>query len=172
MPVVDAPSPSPSDPSSLSNPDEFHLTHLDWRATVDFDRQIISATATYDVQFRGDTADAALKLDTSHLSIREVRVDDAPAKYFLGEWNSQKSHLGQCLSIPISSKASSAEARRAKVAVQYETTSKCTGVQWLPPSQTSEKKFPYMFTQCQAIHARSLLPCMDCPGVKMTYDCK
>jgi len=172
MPVVNAPSPYPSDPSSLSNPDEFNLTHLDWRAIVDFDRQIISATATYDVQYRADAADAVLKLDTSHLSIREVHVDDAPAKYSLGELNSHKSHLGQCLSIPISSKASGVEARKAKVAITYETTSKCTGVQWLPPSQTSEKKFPYMFTQCQAIHARSLLPCMDCPGVKMTYDCR
>ena len=24
-------------------------------------------------------------------------------------------------------------------------------------------------TQCQAIHARSLLPCMDTPGIKSTY---
>ena len=51
----------------------------------------------------------------------------------------------------------------------YETSTHASAIQWLPAAATAEKKHPYVFTQCQAIHARSLLPCQDSPGVKTTY---
>lgn len=54
--------------------------------------------------------------------------------------------------------------------ITYETiAAQCTAVQWLLPEMTAGKKYPYLFTQCQAIHARTLLPCHDSPSVKVTY---
>ena len=81
-----------------------------------------------------------------------------------------KDHLGRRLVIPL---ASATEADKCKVSITYSTSSdpaQCTAAQWLPPSQTAGKIHPYLFTQCQAIHARSLVPCQDLPGAKFTYD--
>lgn len=58
------------------------------------------------------------------------------------------------------------------IRISYETTEKCSAIQWLTPNQTVGKKHPYLFTQCQAIHARSLVPCQDSPAIKITYSAK
>jgi len=56
-----------------------------------------------------------------------------------------------------------------RVRVRYETSPDASAIQWLDAAQTSGKTFPYLFTQCQAIHARSMLPCQDTPAVKCPY---
>ena len=35
----------------------------------------------------------------------------------------------------------------------------------LPPQQTEGKQYPYLFSQFQAIHARSFFPCPDCNNI-------
>ena len=57
----------------------------------------------------------------------------------------------------------------AKVALEYSTTPESAALQFLTPAQTAGGKLPYLFSQCQAIHARSMVPVQDCCAAKATY---
>ena len=81
--------------------------------------------------------------------------------------NMDVSTFGKSLRVYLPSNA--APLSTVKVSIDYSTTPQSSAIQWLPPEQTLGKKRPYLFTQCQAIHARTLLPCQDAPAVKITY---
>ena len=55
------------------------------------------------------------------------------------------------------------------VYIDYETTDEQQATSWLRDEQTSGGKHPYMFTQCQAIHCRSVAPFQDTPSIKSIY---
>ena len=58
------------------------------------------------------------------------------------------------------------------IRINFIITEKCTGLQFLTKEQTHTKKYPFMFTQCEAIQCRSLFPIQDSPSVKSTYKVK
>ena len=150
----------PEDRSSFANPNEVVVVNFEWEANVNFDEKLIEGKATYSL-YRNTFDAKRLCLDTAHLVIHGVTGDKCSIlSYKLHPIT--KSHLGQLLEIDLDSGTTT-------VTITYSTTPRSSASQWLPPSRTAGKKYPYLFTQCQAIHARSLFPCQDRPGVKMTY---
>ena len=75
--------------------------------------------------------------------------------------------FGTALSIQLQKALKKEE--QVDVKIKYNTTEGCTGLQWLTPQQTIGKHHPYLFSQFQAIHARSVVPCQDSPCMKLTY---
>lgn len=87
---------------------------------------------------------------------------------FSSEGQPDSSPLGRALCVTIPADARTAGSA-VKVSIHYTTTAASSALQFLSPAQTAGKAHPFLFTQCQAIHARSLLPCQDTPAVKSTY---
>jgi len=148
----------PVDPHSHARPNEARITHLHWVASVNFDKEVIEATATYDLQKKSDAVE--LILDTYDLDIHGVTDQDGnDLVWELGEMDEI---LGSSLSIGITKGTE-------KVNVSYTTSPGARALQWLDPEQTAGKNLPFLFTQSQAILARTWIPVQDSPGIRYTY---
>ena len=56
-----------------------------------------------------------------------------------------------------------------RIAIQYTTSPTGQAFSWLNADQTAGKVLPYMFTQCEDINCRSVLPLQDTPSNRITY---
>jgi leukotriene-A4 hydrolase len=154
------------DTHSYSNPEQVRVRHVALDLEVLFDRKVLKGSSTLTIERIKPDADS-LKLDTQDLKIIKAETSNdgttfAPAQFTLG---AADKILGAPLAIQLPPRAT-------KVYIEYETSPNASGVQWLEPAQTAGKKYPYVFTQSQAIHARSWIPLQDSPGVRVTYSAK
>lgn len=150
---------------TYANYDEVRVKDLALDINVIFDANAIDGIAI--LTFERIKPDAArLILDTNDLDIRSVEAGDgeswSAARYDLG---ADDPDLGSKLSIEIPPDAS-------KVRIAYRTNSEAEGLQWLSPGQTAGKAHPFMYSQNQAINARSMAPVQDTPEVRMTYSAR
>lgn len=154
------------DVHSLGNPEVVKLVHVDLDLTVHFERKELEGAAVLRIERQpGAGTDVPLMLDTRGLTIVRVGIRDgnegafADAKFEMGPADPV---LGSRLKIPIG------PATR-EVRVDYRTTPSAGALQWLDPSLTAGKGHPFLFTQSEAIHARSWIPLQDSPGVRISY---
>ena len=146
---------------SLSNPGEMKVTHLDLDLTADFDAKRLKGSVT--LTFDKLAADASeLVLDTRDLNIQSVSANGESLAFTLDEVDPE---LGAALRIQVPEGIN-------QVTVSYQTSPQASGVQWLTPAQTAGKQHPFLFTQAQAVHARSFIPLQDSPQVRVTYTAK
>ncbi len=146
------------DPHSCADSVQPRTRHVVLNLTVDFAAKRLEGDAT--LVLSGPSA-GPLDLDAKGLEIRSVTTGTGAAVPFsLGP---SDPILGERLRVEL---PPGTEA----VTVRYATSPGAAALQWLSPEQTAGRKQPFLFSQCQAIHARSMVPLQDTARIRVTYD--
>lgn len=145
------------DPHSHYDDTQPRTASLELQLVCDFDRKRLSGSVT--LRF-AQPVEGPLDLDSRALAIHGAENDAGLSVSFVV--SEQSAILGQRLRLmlPPDTRA---------VMIRYQTSPEATALQWLEPEQTAGRRQPFLFSQCQAIHARTMVPCQDTPIVRVPY---
>ncbi len=157
------------DPHSFADPAIASVKHLDLTLNVDFDKKILTGKASWDIDNRlletikeVRNTPPFISFDTRGLTITKVTLN---VTELVAEWSLDEPvpFLGSRLKVNITPTTT-------RINIYYTTSAEADAVQWLSPEQTAGKVYPFLFTQSQAILARTWIPCQDSPGIRFTYN--
>lgn len=154
------------DVHSYSNFSEILITHIYPHLYVDFNRHIVHGYTDLTVEKKKENV-SVLRLDTKGLAIEYASVvsdnKETPLPWTIPQYHAA---LGSCLQVDIST----VSAKTFVVRISYSTSPTLSGgIQWFKPEQTKGKDHPFVYTQFEAILARTMIPCQDIPAVKAPY---
>ncbi len=145
------------DPHSYYDTTQPRTRHWELEWFIDFSRHQIEGSVTHVLE---GPSSGLMDLDTKGLTIRSVYSNSGVELPFqLGE---EDPILGQRLRIELP------EGTKA-IMIGYVTSPEAIALQWFEPAMTLGKRQPFMYSQCQAIHARTIVPCQDTPRVRVSY---
>ena len=145
------------DPHSYNDDTQAETDSIALSARVDFAQKILHAEAELTFKQPGS---GTLDLDTRDLHIDRVSDHHGAALPFT--LHPAEPFLGARLSIELPGGTRS-------IRIAYRTSPDASALQWLEPAQTMGGKHPYLFSQCQACHARSIIPLQDTPRLRIRY---
>ncbi len=154
------------DPHSYAEPGIVTVSALKLDLDVDFAKRELAGQAELALDWH-DPAARTLVLDTRDLKIDKVEAIAADGKTTKAAFtlDARDAIFGSALRIKLEDAAPA-------VRIRYRTVPAASGLQWMTPAQTSSGKHPFMFSQSQAIHARSWIPLQDTPAVRFTYSAR
>ncbi len=144
------------DPHSYTDLTQGKISHIDLRIKTDFEIHILRIEADYQLE---EPVSGSLFLDTSKINLEAAHTNGQSIQY---EFDEQDELLGERLHLKGLQNVSS-------FTLKFATSPEARALQWLPAAQTAGGEHPFLFSQCQAIHARSVFPCQDTPSVRFTF---
>ena len=147
------------DPHSYTDLSQGRVQSMDIDLAVDFSNRTITGKADFNL---ARATSGPLDLDTRDLNILSAR--DTAGTDLNFEVADVDAVLGSRLRVTLPEGTE-------KFTIEFTTSPEASALQWLEPAQTAGGKHPYLFSQCQAIHARSVMPCQDTPMSRFTFNC-
>lgn len=177
---------------SYANDREFVIKHIDMHLKVNFADKTIEGWVEYDLvhaylldnrkpgsvppyHFNPITGNHILLLDHRDMDVLGVYGGGAYDKktgtlkskakkltYSVGVGTADSLLFGKPLEIEV-------PRSQSKIVIHYKTRPSAGALQWLSPAQTYDQTHPFLFSQSQAILARTWIPLQDKPSVRFTY---
>jgi aminopeptidase N len=145
------------DPHSFADSSQPVTERVDLHLRVDFARRVLAGEAILRLR---EPSSGPLDLDTRDLRIDAVEtIEGAPIRYQL---SAPEPILGTRMRVQL-------PAGTSAIRIRYETARNASALQWLEPSQTAGGQQPYLYSQCQPIHARSIAPLQDTAGIRVRF---
>ena len=145
------------DPHSFADAGQPATERVDLTLRVDFASRVLAGEAV--LRLREPSA-GPLDLDTRDLRIDAVEtIDGAPIRY---ELSAPEPILGTRMRVLL-------PAGTRAIRIRYATARNASALQWLEPSQTAGGQQPFLYSQCQPIHARSIAPLQDTASIRVRF---
>lgn len=144
------------DPHSYADLTQARLRHLELRIEADFAEKRLRTRAEY---WLDRPVHGPLDLDTRDLNLAAVEAGGRSLEVELGEPDAVMGSRLRLLDL-----------RGAdRFTLSVTTSPHASALQWLEPRHTASGRQPFLYSQCEPLHARSLFPCQDTPSVRFTY---
>ena len=151
------------DVNTFSNYDIIQQTRIEANFDIDFDNKVIHGIVkTYYTALKDGEV---IILDTRALSIKSIVDSDTGEEL---EYVLDNQYELDANGVPLKIYKEYSKGDNLAIIIYYDTTNGGSAVQFLNKEQTTGKLYPFMFTQCESILTRELLPIQDTPAVKIT----
>ena len=177
---------------SYANDGEFLITHMDMRLAVNFADKTIEGWVEYSLvhaYLRDNRKPGSVPpyhfnpITGNHILLLDHRDMDVLGVYAGGSFDKKSGKLkkgAKGLLFEVGSGAADTllygkpleievPRSQSKIVIHYKTRPSAGALQWLSPAQTYDQTHPFLFSQSQAILARTWIPLQDKPSVRFTY---